>query len=74
MLGPAKSFLGEIFRAESFNRFDFIVNDSQSYVISDYYIEQTWPIWAARYSASACGSWAGADAVDSGALRIKTPK
>eukprot|EP01043_Picozoa_sp_COSAG02_P023147 COSAG02_NODE_1228_length_13776_cov_5.546864_2_plen_886_part_00 len=42
MLGPAKGFLGEIFRAESFNRFDLIVNDSQSYVISDYYTEQTW--------------------------------
>lgn len=42
MLGPAKGFLGEIFRAESFNRFDLQVNDSQSYVISDYYTEQTW--------------------------------
>ena len=42
MQGPAKGFLGEIFRAESFNRFDLQVNDSQSYVISDYYTEQTW--------------------------------
>eukprot|EP01051_Picozoa_sp_SAG22_P005745 SAG22_NODE_352_length_11827_cov_3.941252_2_plen_1753_part_00 len=42
MRGPAKGFLGEIFRAESFNRFDLQVNDSQSYVISDYYTEQTW--------------------------------
>ena len=40
--GPATGFMGELFRAESFQRFDLQVNDSQSYVISDYYTEQTW--------------------------------
>jgi hypothetical protein len=40
--GPGTGFVGELFRAESFNRFDLQVNDSQSYVVSDYYTEQTW--------------------------------
>jgi hypothetical protein len=42
MLGPSRGFMGELFRAESYNRFDLQVNDSQSYVISDFYTEQTW--------------------------------
>lgn len=38
---PDLGFVGELVRAESFNRFDIQVNNSMGYIVSDFYSEQT---------------------------------